>query len=394
MRIAFYYTHREAYGHGMRVMKLADSLNKIDNSDILILQGGKPQRFLRKEGIKMINLPSPVFDRGYFHFKGPPDMEKIRKRITFMKKTLMKFKPDVFITEFFPFGREEAKYEIYPLIKYLKKRIHKIKVLASVGYPVPELNCDDVLKFSGLYDKIFIHTPEDIDPVYVRKFFYMKKWDPKKYDELLENLREKIVFTGYVTEKTKPRKNIRKTLGIDSQKFILVSRGSGVYEPKIIPKSLKASQYIENSFFLVCAGISSGKEKMKVFRRLAGKFGNVRLVEFLQDFRDYLASCDVSVNMSGYNTYTDLLWFKKKSVTIPLPRIFADKRIDPEQMYRGIILKEFLGSSILNLNKLDEKTIASKIRFQLERKGAARHEIMEEWFNGSENFANEIAKYG
>ena len=143
MKIAVYFNHIESLGHTTRTFKLAEGLKKrINGSEVMVLQGGKPQKFFAKpEGINVFDVPDPFTSRDWCHTSSSSKqitMNDMVKRFQFIKGKINEFKPDIFITEFFPFGREIEKYELIPVLNYLKKKTD-IKAVSSVGYPLMSL---------------------------------------------------------------------------------------------------------------------------------------------------------------------------------------------------------------------------------------------------------------
>lgn len=396
MKIAIYYTHSETLGHTTRVLNIARYLKNKD-ADVLILQGGIPQPFVKTRDLNIKNVPYPVYGRERFYSKYYKvnlkiDLEKMKKRLMFIRNAISRFNPDIFITEFFPFGRPEERFGICPFINYLRNKNPSIKIYSSIGYPIFSLKSfrlvDSIIKNSALFDKIFIHTPQ-IEMEYANKV--LKGKYKRKYRKVFNKIDKKIIFTNYIIDnKTIKNKNeIRKKLGLKNKKLILISRGGGATHPKIILNSILSSKYLdENYFLLVCAGPSSTKREMDIFKNIAKNSDNIKIIKFLPNFPDYLNACDVSVNMSGYNTSTQILWTKTKSVVIPRPD-------EVEQYYRAKMLKDFLGASVINYNDLKPEKIAEEINHQINMNSMRNlHKIKKEWFDGLRFFTEKILNSG
>lgn len=384
MKIAIYFTEEGTLGHTTRVLSIAKYLKKMRH-DVLVLQGGVNESSISKKEKNTHNVPFPFHSRRtFFSGKFIMDPVKIKKRIYFMNKILSNFKPDIFITEYFPLGRIEEKYEIVPLIKLLKKRNPNIRIFCSMGYPSFDFGIsDEVLKYSALYDGIFIHTPVS-DVKYLKR--EMTHVDKKKYNTIMNKLQKKLFFTGYIIDQEigKGRRDIREELDIENRTFVLVSRGGGIMYPKIITESAISSKYSEELFFLISCGIFSTMKEMELFRRVVKNNENIKLVHHLPDFTDYINACDISISMSGYNTSVETLWIKKKSILIP-------KRIGTEQIYRAEMLKDLIGSSVINYNEITPQIIAKHIEYQLGYEGKV--EIDQNSFNGLGLFSNVALDY-
>lgn len=390
MKIAIYYSHIGTLGHCVRSLNIARYL-KDKGAQVLVLQGGRIQKFLNTKGLDILNLPYPLYSGLDYHEKFYFEKKRIdiRKRLKFMRDALLEFKPDVFITETFPFGRSEGKYEPYPLLIYLKREIPSVKIYASVGYPIfdtdKQQEIQDIIRFSSIYDSLFIHTPL-IEAEYARRV--IPKKEKKNYEKVFNRLKGKIFFTNYIIEKKiqKNKKTIRKELGLTHEKLILINRGSGVVYPDIIEKSILSAKYLDDYFFLISAGPSSSSEEVTFFKKLSKKIKNLRLFVFLPNFLDYLNACDVSISMCGYNTSAQLLYLKKRAILVPY-------LLEGEQRYRARILHDALGNSILYYNKLTPEQIVNEIKYQLNKNlPKSLHKIKNDDFRGLEIFANLILK--
>ncbi len=378
MKIMMYYTHRETLGHTTRTLRIARCLQS-KGTQILILNGGKKQD-VDFSDIEIVNLPYPLRDRREFYRAGMPlDTGKIRKRLFIMKSIVKRFKPDLFLTEFFPFGRSEGKYELYPFILWMRKTMPETKICASIGYPALDLNrTEEILEYSKGFDRLFIHTPEI-------EYEYMKvalKEKAEEYVNFFRKLKGKIIFTGYVFSE-KEKKKIKREM---HKKIVLVSRGGGVVYPGIIAKSIMSLRFLGNEYFMfVCYGPASTKKEINIFDKLSKGFKNVKTFSFLPnaEFTDYLSMCDVSVSMCGYNTSVETMWFRKKAVLIPYMK-------EMEQVSRARMMKDLLGSSVIRYDKLSPEKIAEEIKKQIEKNMHVK--IKNEWYNGLENLYRGLKK--
>ena len=118
-----------------------------------------------------------------------------------MRKILFEFKPDIFITEQFPFGREEEEHELVPLIEEIRKELPDIKIISSVGYGIISTNMYKIGRFLDFYDKILIHTPS-MELKYIKDFLDEKnrEW----YEDFYDEYKERISFTGYIAPESIP----------------------------------------------------------------------------------------------------------------------------------------------------------------------------------------------
>lgn len=368
-----YYTHRGTWGHLSRLLNIARELKERGN-EVLIINGGTPQD---AGGFRVHGLPLPLtrdeWLKKFYSKNWESDMERFKTRLLSMKKAAVEFQPDVFITECFPFGREDGKYELVPLIKYLKKRFSGIKIVSSLGYPLFEYG---VVKYAELYDRVMIHTPEGVDSKYVTSVIE----DKESYERVFTELGDKLVFTGYVTEQ---RASSRAAPSSRRGKLVVVSRGGGIVCPEVVENSILSAEFVDASF-MVFPGASSSKDDVEKFEKLAQSRGNVEIVRGREGFEECLSACDVSVNMAGYNTCVSLLRMRKRSVTVP----FITDYDKYEQAYRSLLVKELLGATVMEREKLDGAGLAESIKYQLERNDKVGARVKGSWFDGAKRAAD------
>ena len=401
-RILFYFTHKESLGHTTRILSIIRCIKKLypNKTDIYVFQAGRVQKYMEiPPKISWFNLPYPYYSRLNFK-KGSshyfvPLYAKIRAN--FMLTKIKKIKPDIFITEFFPFGREDARFELLPVIKYLKQ--NKIKIFASIGYPyIVRGNIRILLHHCDLYDRFFIHTPSDLEFNYL-----LRDIDNPllrhMYNKTFEHIKGKVMYTGYIlpfshTDLESIRK-IRQNFKAKDKTLVLVNRGGGVRYPKIIASSILAKGYLSDKYiFIIAAGPSSSRKEMSLFRDLIKKTKgrHIYLYKYLHNFTSYLRASDISINMAGYNTSVQLLYFKKPSIVIPSSE-------DPEtavgycseQISRSKILKDYLGSRILDYYTFTAVDIARYIKnTDFAKIESSLKRIKNDWFNGAEITAKNI----
>jgi predicted glycosyltransferase len=380
MKIAIYYTHSETLGHSTRVRKISEHLAR-KGHEVLVLQGGVPQPFLNFQRVKLVNIPHPLYGRERFYAESrkPLDYSLINERIKIIKKHVFDFKPDILFTEYFPFGRLEAPYELFPLLNLIKKHLKKIKIFASIGYPIfGNIMSKKILGFSRIFDKLFIHTPE-IEKQYAGRFFP----DKKLYNRIFNSLKEKIIFTGYIPERKNKKVVLKKNeIGnVGKRKLVVVSRGGGVLYPKIVSLSIMLAKKMDNHFFFITAGPATTANRWKFFRKIAKGIDNVKLSRYVPNLENLINSGDLSVNMAGYNTSVELLKGRKKSIVVP-------NISDPEQVYRAKLLNDFLGASVIIYSKFNTRVLMEKINHQMNLR--FRPKIDNGWFNGLENLEKNI----
>lgn len=396
MNIGFYYTHYQCLGHTTRVLTLLEAINKkLSYFGLFTIQGSRPQRYLRPPGyIKNYFLPFPLFSSKNFRvgYKLDNSILNIRKKALF--KLIKRLNLSIFITEYFPLGRNICKYELLSVLYHFAKT-HK-KAISSVGYPVVSKESikglDRLLKF---YKKIFIHSPR-IEVDYIADSYKEKK-EKDEYLKIFEKHSNKIIFTGYIIPLQLSFHNENKeALKFRKNKInILVTRGAGAYYPDIIASSIKASDILGKDFyFIIVAGPSTSYKEENYFKGLMNKkkIKNAILIKYTSSLKDLIKNCDLCICCSSYNTSVLLLYFKKNSIIIPFQG-YGDMYYR-EQPSRARMLKDFIGSKIINYCDLTPSKLAKEIDKKIKNnQDAPSKNINKNWFKGKDIFLKEFYSF-
>lgn len=346
-RIAFYYIQRNL-GHTKRVFSLIKSikLRFKEKVSIIVFQSGREKNFSPfKDYSKLYVLPS----------------SNPKERFSLTIKTLKIFKPHIFITEFYPFGNDFWSFEVHYILDYIKKNL-KSKIFAGVGSLM--WNKDALSVFKEFYDGIFCHFPKAYLEVYLNSSEASKN-GKILFRDMLKNFSQRIYFTGFVLDKDSfsqdnNQEKIKEVFSNDKKKMILVSRGGGSGDKKaIIINSLLVAKKMKDYSFVIVAGPNTPEEKFLEYKKIAKSISNVRLCKYLFNFRDYLKNCILSINEAGYNTTTEILWLKKKSVIIPYHT--------EEQRFRGYFLNKMYKLTVIFPEELTPVKLKEQIERELER---------------------------
>lgn len=401
-RILFYYTHRETLGHTTRVINIIKSIIRKYGKkvEIFVLNGGIPQKYLEKPAdVKWFDIPFPYY--GKWTFSQYMDKRfimieqykiKVRREYVFNKAN--KIQPDIFITEFFPFGRKTSQEELIKTLEFLKRKGSKI--FASIGYPyIVPANINTIIDTEIFYDTYFIHVPEDTETKYFIKNIKDEKLS-KIYKGLLNKINSKIIYTGYIIPPHFLKEEInngKKETISKKGKLILVSRGGGVAYSKIILFAILASKYFEMNYkFLILAGPATPELQMKLFQKAAKRAGENKIIlkQYEPNFFENLLNCDLSISMAGYNTSVQLLLLNKKSIVVPFEPYIENYEYCSEQRNRAEFLRDCIYSKVIKYNELGDKVLYENILEKLNEPWSVSS-IKKEWFCGSDVIADSIA---
>lgn len=353
------------------------------------------QPFIRfPKECKVADIPFP-FD-GRASFQSHPTSISVKKRAHFILKTAADFKPDVFITEFFPFGRLDYIPELLPTLRYLHKK--GVRIIASIGYPLL-VNLDRFKdqRFATLrralfafFDTFFIHTPPKLETPYIEKSIKPKTLS-RSYTDIMKTLEKRIVYTGYIFPDDIITGGTQLPT-IKESNAIIVSRGGGAVYPELIISAIEAQRYLEgNTCTIIACGPTTSSEEMAIFQsRLKPQDkGRVFLVNHLDNLNDHLRTCRVSVSLCGYNTSAQLMRYGTPSVIIPYKNTTATMS-NNDQIGRAKLLQEKFSSIILDHDTLTGQSLAEAIKEQITRPRPAPAPA--DWFNGADVAAQAVVR--
>lgn len=361
---------------------------RFPNGSLFFIQAGLEQHKVNLDRLgKVYQLPQSFMDRQYFKKSMKIDVSIIQRRSDRCSDILAHEKPDLFITEFFPLGMCESRFELLPsLIKLSKART---QLWAVAGYPlVVDSDGDWRERIWKLYQKIIIFSPENEKDALAKTF--RSKDDRRKYLSFFQSHEKQISFAGYLLARQKVVKdNLHENIRIPKLrtgvKRVTVVRGGGIYYPKMIVDAIYASDLAgEEFYFTVIAGPATTAQEWSVFSRLVRKkkIRNLRLMRSTSHYEEFIKKSDLCIGMSGYHTSVMLLKYQKKSIVIPFEG-YGNQMSFSEQPSRAKILRKSIGSQIILINELTPQRLADAIRLQNgQRKSSST--VKESWFAGDQ----------
>ena len=395
MRILFHYTHKQTFGHTTRCFSFANALSS-RGAEVLILHGGIPQPFIRSpKGCKIVDIPHPFDSRNSFQSHAKP--VSAEQRTDFILKTATDFNPDVFITEFFPFGRMDYAPELLPTLRHLRKK--GTRIIASIGYPlVANLEHFKDQRFAAFkralfafFDTFLIHTPPELETQYFKETIQPTTLS-NSYTSIMESLKKRIIYTGYIF----PDKMVTGGTPLPATKAsntIIVSRGGGSVYPKLITSAIEAQRHLDGKICTIisCGPATSSKEKAFFQSRLQPQDkGRVFLADYLDNLHDHLRTCRVFVGLCGYNTSVQLMRYGTPSVIIPYQNKLSTIPTNNDQLPRSRLLQEKFSSIVLDCHTMTRQSLATAIKEQLSRPRPAPAPA--DWFNGADVAAQAVVQ--
>lgn len=342
MRIMLYSQHVLGIGHFFRSMEIAEALKP---HRVLFVEGGDPlPGFKPQDHIERVILPPLMMDPDFKIMesrRGELEEVKVQRSRTLLK-VFGDYAPDVLLTELFPFGRKQFRFELTPLLETVERLRPRPLVVCSLRDILVEKN-DQAAYEQGVlavlnrfYDLLLIHS----DPRLTR------------LDETFERVRDivpRVIYTGFVARPAPP--HVPKTKG----KVIVASTGGGKVGTDLLSAVIDAvhDQPEADVRLRIFIGPFMEESDMEELRSLASRDSRISLEPFSPDFPGELARADLAITMAGYNTCMDILCTGVNALVYP----FAQNR---EQMLRARRLEEL--GALRVLKDLDHKVLSNRIR--------------------------------
>ncbi|MBF9195310.1 glycosyltransferase [Microvirga terrestris] len=347
LRVLIAVTHLLGAGHLTRAAALARAFARKGHETILV-SGGTPAPLADLGGAELVQLP-PVRTLGT-DFKTlldenlqPVDEAYLDRRRSILLDTLRSTRPDILITELFPFGRRVLAGEFMALIEAAHALNPRPLVLCSirdilVAPTKPERIAQAHEHILHDYDGILVHG----DPNLVS---LEASWPVN------EKIRPLIRYTGYVDEN-------ENDISQGHRHGIVVSGGSSAASLPLYLAALEAAHLITDRPWRILIGRGVSEEDFQALRHNAPAHAIVERAR--TDFRTMLAGAEVSVSQAGYNTVVDLLRCGVRSVLIPF-----EAGHETEQRLRAERLKSLGLADIVSEDEASGTRLAEAIRHGL-----------------------------
>ena len=369
--IVFLTQYYRGLGHCMRTKFIAEEVAK--THDVLVVDQlfDPPISYDGCERTSFLKAYIPSDIKNIFKFLMSRELVLLRKKEWI--KILDTYPVKVIICEGFPFCRHQFSHEYFSFFEEAKKR--GIKLIISIrDFPWDEPHQESLQDWVAhtqnvickyYAETVLVHGDPDYLPLFSDR---VRMHNPS---EVIEELDEKITYTGYVCNPN--IKNHKK-----QNNNIFVSTGLNKEEGMLIFKEIVniADKFPDYKFIMPIANryLKNIKSKTK---------DNVAMVPFIENMYKLLSSCTLYITYGGYNSTMEIL--KSGIPAIIIPRDDGQKQ---EQFIRTSILKPydfFKVCSRANFKELPDiiNNILSNPKYPNSNKIN---------LNGAEISANEISK--
>ena len=386
MKVAYYCQHVLGIGHLHRSIEICKAIASHHPTTLIV---GGPPVTIDHPGIQVVRLPALQMDSEFKNLipcDSTLSLDEVKKA---RKKQLFSYfqthRPDVFITELYPFGRKAFRFELDPLLEAIRNgslpkcscycSVRDILVEKSTGREKFEQRAVQILNtyFTG----ILVHADPQIitlDETFSR----------------LSEIKTPLHYTGFVTktdskaEHRSDREPVRQKLALlPTDTLIVASIGGGNVGSELLYAAIQAFKLLENSISAHLQLFCGPYCDEKTYQALQDNTqNNITLARFTDRFPEWLEAADISLSMAGYNTCMNL-------VQAGIPALVYPFKQNREQLLRAKRLARKMPMTILQETDLMPHVLLQKIRQQLQT-SRFKAEIN---LNGAEETAGQLARW-
>ncbi len=365
MRVLIAVTHLLGAGHLTRAAALARAFAQAGHETTLV-SGGRPVCLRECRRVTFVQLPSVHIVGTSFKTlldePGEPVGEAyLADRRARLLDQLQTARPDVLITELFPFGRRVLADEFMALLDEARRMRPQPLVLSSIRDVLVAPARQDRIReahdrLARCYDAVLVHGDPQLIPLGA-------SWP------LDERTKSILHYTGYVDEDPAP-------LDVHPRAGIVVSGGSSAASLPLYRAALGAAREMPDKSWRILIG--RGIDEVD-FQSLCATAPPSATVERARpDFRDLLARAQLSISQAGYNTVVDLLRTGVRPVLVPF-----EAGNETEQRLRAETLKALDLAEIVPEADLSPERLVAAIAQALSRPPGPTFPVSLEGANGS-----------
>jgi predicted glycosyltransferase len=351
-RVLFYVQHLLGIGHIARASLVASALVE-DGFDVTMVTGGLPVPGFPGPGVRQVALVPAVTSREGFSGLQDADgaaleADREQRRAAQLLAILADTRPDIVITEAFPFGRRQMRFELLPLLDAIKAMQPKPLLFASIRDILqtnkkPGRDEETVALVKDHFHCVLIHG----DPSLTR----IEDTFPPA-----DQIADKIAYTGLVAPSA--------PIPSPEKYRVIVSAGGGAVGQKLLNAAVEARGLMAApGRWCVITGPNLDAAS---FEGLAARSDeDMDVFRFRSDFRQLLASAELSISQAGYNTVCDILRAGCGALLVP----FAAGG-ETEQTVRATKLQELGLARMVEEASITPQAVAAGIEAALAQHGS------------------------
>jgi predicted glycosyltransferase len=345
-RVLIHVQHLLGTGHLQRAALVARALIA-EGAAVTLITGGMPPPGFALPGGRVVQLPPLKATDASFRTLVGPDGQPLDEAMKAERRRLVlagfaDSRPDVVVTETYPFGRRALRFELEPLIEAIRSARPRPVLAASirdilVAKPDPARRQAMIDRFLADYDRLLVHA----DPRLIRLEGSLPEAD---------QLAARIAYTGFVAPAA------AMAAPDTPAGEVVVSAGGGVVGGALLRVALAArplTRYARTPWRLITGRNLPEAE----FAALAARADDGIVIErFRSDLPALFTRAALSISQAGYNTAIELLQARIPMVLVP----FAEAA-ETEQTLRARLLTAAGAAQMVEADALDPTHLAQAI---------------------------------
>jgi predicted glycosyltransferase len=341
-RVLFWVQHLLGIGHLKRAATLARALGDA-GLEVTFVSGGHGVPGLEVGGARFVQLPPVRAVDVYFKILVDEndtvidDDFKARRRDALLR-VLHDAKPDAIVTELFPFGRRQLRFELTPLLEAAHAMHPRPRIVCSVRDILvepdkPERIEEMLERIERHYDLVMVHGDPELIPF-------------ETTFPLAHRIADRVRYTGYVVEgKASP--------GTGKREGVIVSAGGGAVSENLLRAAMRARPMtrLRDAPWRVLCGHAMPNDVYEKLRREASE--GITVERARPDFIELLRHAALSISQGGYNTMMETIATRTRAVVVP----YAGG-LETEQTLRAELLAKRGAFSVVDEKSLSPEAIA------------------------------------
>jgi predicted glycosyltransferase len=307
-----YVQHLLGIGHLVRANALARGLEAA-GIRVVLVSGGVPVPVLdvaasRFEQLPAVRAMDETFKQLATESGEPVDDTWKVQRCERLLQIFDREQPDILLTELYPFGRRQMRFELEPLLARARSRRDQcglpliVSSIRDIVVPSrkPGRVGEIVDRIRRHYDLVLVHGDESVIPL-ERSF--------PRADEIADHL----YSTGYIVGSI-PARQGPGSPGYDE---VIVSTGGGAVGDSLLDAAIGARELsrLRERAWRVLVGHNYPEDAFLACRAAAPR--GVLVERARRDFTQLLANCALSISQAGYNTVAEILATGARAVCLP-----------------------------------------------------------------------------
>ncbi|GGO81081.1 glycosyl transferase [Marinobacterium nitratireducens] len=338
-RILFYVQHLLGIGHLRRAALISDAL-VARGFEVHLALGGEPVPAIPFNGARCHYLPAVKTDAafsGLTDAAGEPIDDAFRQlRCERLLALANDVQPAAIITELYPFGRRQMRFELRPLLQWAERQPKRPLLICSLRDILQRRRAEREQETLALvqhhYDRIWVHGDSRLSPL-------AASFGPAAA------IAERTFYTGYVAPAAPCMR---------ARSGVVVSAGGGAVGRQLLHAALDAHRagLLDDRPWTLIAGPGLPEADYARLGAEAERPG-MELIRFCERFIERLAGAELSISQAGYNTVMDLIVSGVPAVLVP----FAGDG-ETEQLERARALEAGGRASLVTEANLDAASLA------------------------------------